>query len=155
MFSLCCRFAVVIPLTDNWDYYHGNFGDFTTWLGLQKTAFYTDSRAIAAWQSFIKHRLQHVNPYTGKAAVDDPAILAWETGNELQTSPSAWTIATAEYIKSLDPNHLVMDGHYGIDAGTLASQSVDIHSDHFYPIDNNVSAVGHVAGMWRSRANAA
>ena len=28
-----------------------------------------------------------------------------------------------------------MDGHYGVDSGTLPSQLVDIHSEHFYPID--------------------
>lgn len=121
-----CRAVLICDHADNWNYYHGGYHDFTDWLGLPKANFYTDSKAVAAWQSYVSHRLQHVNPYTGKPATEDPAILAWETGNELENPnpPSAWTIATAQFIKSIDKNHLVMDGHYGIDSGTLPSQDV-------------------------------
>jgi len=46
--------------------------------------------------------------------VDEPAILAWETGNELPNPPTAWSARISAYIKSLDSNHLVLDGTYGI-----------------------------------------
>jgi mannan endo-1,4-beta-mannosidase len=123
-----------IPLTDNYHYYHGGKHDFTDYLGLPEDAFWTDKNAIALFKQYIYERLNHVNLYTGKRAIDEECIAIWETGNEL-TSPSAWTIEIAQYIKSLDSNHLVMDGFSGIDAGTLQSESLDVYSVHFYPMD--------------------
>jgi hypothetical protein len=52
---------------------------------------------------------------------DDPAILAWETGNELnfdEINPGlptagemdAWVQELSAFIKDIDSNHLVMDG---------------------------------------------
>jgi|EP01044_Picomonas_judraskeda_P010152 mannan endo-1,4-beta-mannosidase len=60
-------------------------------------SFYTDQKAIAAFTTFISKRLHHVNPYTKRKAIDEPAIMAWETGNELKP-PASWTkqIAGAE-----------------------------------------------------------
>ena len=33
---------LILPLTDEWEYYHGGHRDFTTPLGLQSADFYTD-----------------------------------------------------------------------------------------------------------------
>lgn len=123
---------LIVPLTDNYHYYHGGKHDFTDWLDLPEAAFYSDERAIAAFEAFVTARLTHVNPYTGRAARDEPAICAWETGNEL-TAPANWTARVAAFIKAADPNHLVMDGYYGIAADHLTIAEVDIVSDHFYP----------------------
>jgi hypothetical protein len=98
----------------------------------------------------------HVNPYTGRTALSEPAILvgrvvmagsrlgicgptarthlvffsispqAWETGNELQP-PANWTGAIAAFIKSIDSNHLVLDGTYGINAEALPLPDVDLY----------------------------
>jgi len=38
----------------------------------------------------------------------------------------------AVHIKSIDKNHLVIDGKYGIDQRSLMNNDVDIVSDHFY-----------------------
>jgi len=78
--------------------------------------------------------LNHVSKYSGIAYKDDPAILAWETGNELD-SPSSWTQEISQFIKSIDSNHLVLDGNYGVNLDSLDITKVDIYSDHFYPID--------------------
>lgn len=137
---------IIAPLTNNGCHVAGCRMDFTTWLGLPNSSqFYTDASAIAAFREYVSRRLLHVNPYTGRMAKDEPAILAWESGNELTMlegnkggpPPSQWTRELAAYIKSLDPNHLFMDGAYGIDTGVLASQNVDIHSNHYYPADAN------------------
>ena len=56
----------------------------------------------------------------------DPAILAWETGNELQSVPIEWTSDITSYIKSLAPNHLTMDGSYGVQADALDLDTVDL-----------------------------
>ena len=129
---------ILVPLTDNWRYFHGGKHDFTTWCGSSdENAFYTLPCAIAAFKAYIAARLAHVNPYTGRAARDEPAVAAWETGNELGSATTAWTCAIADYIKSLDPNHLVMDGDLLASPDTpqhLAQcTAVDIFQQHFYP----------------------
>jgi mannan endo-1,4-beta-mannosidase len=123
-----------IPLTDNYHYYHGGKHCFTDWLGIPESEFYTNETAIAAFKEYIYQRLTHVNSFTKIAAKDDPAIMVWETGNELQ-APSAWTAEIAAYIKSIAPNQLVMDGNYGINVDSLNISDVDLYSDHFYPVD--------------------
>src|SRR5947209_12236185 len=53
---------------------------------------------------------------------------------------SAWTDQIAKYTKSIDPNHMVMDGHYGIqttcggttDTAALSLSSTDLVSNHAY-----------------------
>lgn len=59
--------------------------------------------------------------------------MAWETGNEL-LPPANWTGVIAEHVKSVDTNHLVLDGRYGIDPEALLLDTVDIYSDHYYPM---------------------
>ena len=125
---------LIIPLTDNYGYYHGGFRNFTDWLGLSPSDFYTNSSAISAFENYVSHLLDHVNQYTGIAYKNDPTILAWETGNEL-APPSSWTATISTYIKSVDPNHLVLDGSYGIEPTDLGLPNVDIYSDHFYPMN--------------------
>lgn len=89
-----------------------------------------------------------MNAVSGLRAADDPSIMAWETGNEL-SAPTNWTadIAGVEgrwalrrsvtnasehsespplaaFIKSIDPNHLVLDGNYGINSASLPTPQV-------------------------------
>ena len=47
-------------------------------------------QVIASFKDYIRHRLEHVNVVSGLRAADDPAIMAWETGNEL-SAPANWT----------------------------------------------------------------
>jgi hypothetical protein len=111
---------LIIPFTDEYKYYHGGIHSFLDWRGLSdQNSFYTDPRVIADYHNYLQTLITHTNQYTGVVLKDDPTILAWETGNELGWSASGWglaahadwTIKTAEFIKSLDPNHLVADGH--------------------------------------------
>lgn len=123
---------LIVPLTDNWKYYHGGKHSFTDWLGLPESDFYTNPQAISAFQDYISHRLLHVNAFTGRAAKDEPAIAMWETGNELD-SPTAWVDTIATFIKSIDTNHLVLDGNNPVDVSHLSISNVDAVSSHFYP----------------------
>eukprot|EP01105_Mastigella_eilhardi_P010665 TRINITY_DN2483_c1_g1_i1.p1 TRINITY_DN2483_c1_g1~~TRINITY_DN2483_c1_g1_i1.p1 ORF type:complete len:445 (-),score=112.24 TRINITY_DN2483_c1_g1_i1:76-1410(-) len=128
---------LVIPLTDNYHYYHGGKHDFCDWLGVDEKVFFTDTKVIAAYLDYVDTLIMHVNNYTGLALRDDPAIMAWETGNEL-SPPATWTQTVADHIKAVDPNHLVMDGRYGVDdIDALRIASVDIHSDHYYPMSTS------------------
>ncbi len=131
------RLRLIIPLVDNYHYYHGGKHTFTDWRGLPESAFYTDPTVINDFETYIRTLLTHVNAQTGLALIDDPTILAWETGNEL-TAPASWTATIATYIKSLDPHHLVMDGtqiHGRSPAETaadLAIPAIDIYTTHYY-----------------------
>ncbi len=129
---------LIIPLTDNWQYYHGSRFDYLRWLGLSTdddgALFYTDPDARAAYQRFVKQLLQHRNPYTGLRYVDDPTIMAWELGNELNGMTTDWVQANAAYVKKLAPRQLVAAGkQFGVDPAVLAARDVDISDSHYYP----------------------
>ncbi|KPV76197.1 glycoside hydrolase family 5 protein [Rhodotorula graminis WP1] len=141
---------LIIPLTDNYAYYHGGKYDFIGWAGADTndaSQFYYNDDVISLFKGYISVLLNHVNAYTGVALKDDPTIMAWETGNELGgymlgggAPPASWTKDIASYIKKLAPNHLVADGTDGLTdyGGSLATtgmkvSNVDLVTDHFYP----------------------
>lgn len=142
------QLRLIVPLTDNWHYYHGGKHDFTDWRKVPEDAFFTNSTVIGDFKKYITHVLRHVNPHTGLALKDDPTIMAWETGNELNPSDYKWTSAhvdwtrqIANHIKWLSPNALVMDGHHAsprttslLDAA-LSVWPVDLYSAHLYPLN--------------------
>lgn len=121
---------LIIPLTDNYAYYHGGKHDFTDWRGVPVGEFYTNPQVVRDFEAYIAHVLNHRNTLTGLALKDDPTVLAWETGNEIRP-PSAWTEEIAGFIKSVDRNHLVLDGHYGVDKNSLTLDTVDMVGAHF------------------------
>lgn len=130
---------LIVPLTDNGKHFAGGKRDFCRWCGLPDRGdgdplFYSDPCVVAAFKEFVRRRLNHVNPFTGRRAKDEPAIAVWETGNELNAT-AAWTRTIAAWIKSIDANHLVMDGTYGVRASHLLLGDVDLYTDHFYPPD--------------------
>ena len=147
---------LVIPLVDAYDYYIGGYRNFTDWLGLYSPSdcpsaacasqFYTNPKAIAAFEQYISVLLNHVNVYTGVANKDNPTIMSWETGNELSyglggaSEYTQWTATISAYIKSIAPKQLVMDGSIGIDPGDLKLPDVDIEDQHFYPMNNSMLA---------------
>lgn len=130
---------LIIPLTDNWHYYHGGKHTFTDWLGYpDENQFYTNPQVIGDFEQYIGILLNHVNSYTGIAYRNDPTILAWETGNEL-SAPFEWVQMIARYIKSIDHHHLVMDGNYEQANESsnfqqdLGIGAVDLYTGHYYP----------------------
>jgi hypothetical protein len=122
---------LVIPLVNNWPWMGGR-GEYAAFRGKDKNAFWTDPQLIADFEQTIKFVLTRTNTLTGVRYCDDKAVLCWETGNELD-SPAAWTREIAAYIKSLDTNHLVMDGNTsGMRSGSLEIPDVDIVTTHHY-----------------------
>jgi mannan endo-1,4-beta-mannosidase len=132
---------LIIPLTDNYHYFHGGKHTFTDWVGDgNENDFYTNSTVIADFETYIAHLLNHVNPRTGIALKNDPTIMAWETGNELNDATNSWTENIARYIKSLAPHQLVADGHptdWWGNTGQLQNPDVDMVTGHFYPPNNS------------------
>lgn len=125
---------LILPLIDNYEYYHGGIHTFAGWRGLPREAFYTDRQVIEDFKAYITLILTRVNSFTGVAYRDDPTILAWETGNELRP-PTAWTLEIAAHIDALAPRQLVADGNIEIDSAALSSPHIDMYSLHFYPMN--------------------
>jgi hypothetical protein len=124
---------LIIPLTDNWHYPAGGKHTFTDWRGIRdENQFYYNPQVINDFKTYISKLLNRVNIYTGIAYKNDPTILAWETGNELQP-PESWTQNISAYIKSIDKNHLVIDGRAGVDPNAARLNNIDILSNHYYP----------------------
>jgi mannan endo-1,4-beta-mannosidase len=124
---------LIIPLVDNWPWMGGR-AEYAGFRGKTKDNFWTDPQLIADFEQTIRFILTRTNTITGIRYADDPAVLCWETGNELD-SPVSWTREIAHYIKSLDTNHLVMDGFntaYLRDE-SLEIPDVDIVTTHHYP----------------------
>lgn len=124
---------LIIPLVDNWKW-QGGRGEYAAFRGKQPDDFWTDEQLIADFEETVRYVLTRVNTRTGVAYKDDPAILAWETGNELD-APPAWTARIAKLMKSIDPNHLVLDGAtlHGVSEASLADPNVDVVATHHYP----------------------
>ena len=145
---------LIIPLTDQWHYYHGGKHTFTSWRGYGDVSnqswshpqqeieahFYSDPTVISDFKEYVKHILNHTNKYTGKRLADDSTIMAWETGNEIYDAPAGWTQDMASFIKGLAPHTLVSDGaaanglHITFQR-VLDTPGIDIYGGHFYPLD--------------------
>lgn len=149
---------LLVPLTDNYDYYHGGKFDFLRWGGYNNLsgaaggddatnalvrAFYTDAAVVGAFKAYVRGWLAgHVNPYTGLTYGEDPTVFAVETGNELggpvfgdMDVPVEWTRDVARLVKEVAPGKLVVDGTYGVSGTHLEVEEVDLFSDHFYPVN--------------------
>ena len=124
---------LIIPLVNNWKW-QGGRGEYAGFRGKAPNDFWTDPQLIADFEKTVRYVLLRTNTLTGVRYCDDQAILCWETGNEL-SSPAAWTREITRYLKSLDHNHLVMDGVNGarLRSDSLTDPNVDIVTTHHYP----------------------
>ena len=123
---------IIIPLVDNW-WWWGGPKEYALFRGKMKEEFWTDSLLIADFKKTIDFIVNRVNTYTGVPYSQDKAILGWETGNELQC-PFQWTKEIAAYIKSLDTNHLVIEGTNNRDVSdeALVDPNIDVLTNHYY-----------------------
>lgn len=130
---------LVIPLVNNWEWMGGR-PNYAAFRGLESDAFWTDRQLIEDFKLTIEHVLGRVNTVTGIPYRDDPTIMAWETGNELQNPPE-WGIEITRYMRSLDPNHLIIDGfhaihtdghHVWVQPYSIEEPSIDLINTHHY-----------------------
>lgn len=71
--------------------------------------YYTDSTVKDGFKDLLKTFALRKNHYTGVHYKDDKAILAWEFGNEVPNNQGFWIAEMADYLKNIDPNHLIAD----------------------------------------------
>ncbi len=121
---------LIIPLVDQWSWVGGTT-EYAAFRGLSQDAFWTDATVRSDFLETVRLVVSRVNTVTGVPYADDPAILAWETGNELD-APADWTAEIAATIKDLDANHLVVDGTFGIAPNSLDNEDIDVVSNHYY-----------------------
>lgn len=128
------RIRVIFSLSAEWGDYLGGIGEYAAWRGKDRGAFYTDEQLKADFKQTLQYVVNRRNTVTGRRYRDDKAILAWQLGNELRNAPLAWEGEMADYLKSLDPNHLVMAGN---DARVPLDppENLDILVRHYYRTD--------------------
>lgn len=140
---------LIIPLVDHWHWIGGMDGyvamagvEINTTSSLDPNAwqFYTNADARAYFKQMITHLMDRTNTITGVKYKDDPAILCWETGNELAAYDDVnnpvfnqeWTTDIAAHIKSTGINQLILDGKMDATSESLKDDNIDILGSHYY-----------------------
>jgi len=123
---------VIIPFIDNWKWW-GGIKACAEFRGKGAGDFWTDEQLFEDYKQIVSFVINRTNTITGVKYKDDKAILAWETGNEL-ACPVEWTAKAAAFIKSIDQNHLVIDGYHTetLRAQSLEDKNIDVITTHHY-----------------------
>jgi mannan endo-1,4-beta-mannosidase len=123
---------VIVPFVDNWPWW-GGIREYAGFRGKPKEAFWDDRQIIDDFKATIRFLVTRRNTVTGILYKDDKALLGWETGNELD-APFSWTSDIAGYLKSLDSNHLVIEGKHApeLSEEAVADSNIDVVTTHHY-----------------------
>jgi mannan endo-1,4-beta-mannosidase len=123
---------IIFPFIDNWKWW-GGIGAAAAFRNKEAKDFWTDPELFEDYKQIVAYVINRTNSVTGVKYRDDKAILAWETGNEL-VCPHEWTANAAAYIKSLDQNHLVIDGYHttNLRNESIQDEKIDIVTSHHY-----------------------
>ncbi len=129
------RVRLILPFVDQWSWWGGT-AELAGFRGKKPEEVWTDPQLIQDFKDIITFVLSRVNTVTGVCYRDDKAILAWETGNELHAPPE-WTRQIVAHIKSLDPQHLVLDGTHRevLLESSLDDPNIDFVQTHHYEKD--------------------
>ena len=127
----------VLFLNNSWEW-SGGYGQYLEWATGEKTLiplvdgywpfmqqmrkFQVCKPAQELFYNHIRAIVGRTNSITGKPYRDDPAIFAWQIGNEprcfsddsaVRDGFIAWLTESARIIKELDPNHMLSTGNEG------------------------------------------
>ncbi len=127
----------VLYLNNSWEW-SGGYGQYLEWATGEKTLiplidgywpfmqqmrkFQTSAPAQQLFYNHVRAIVGRTNSLTGKPYREDPAIFAWQIGNEprcfsddqaVRDGFIGWLTESARLIKELDPNHLVSTGNEG------------------------------------------
>jgi mannan endo-1,4-beta-mannosidase len=112
-----------------------------------------NEKAHELFYQYVRDIIGRTNRYTNVAYVDDPAIMAWQIGNEPRAfseeakEPFAqWLAEASALIRSLDKNHLISigsEGIWGCENDTAlyervsADPNIDYMNAHIWPYNWN------------------
>jgi hypothetical protein len=125
--------------------------EFSALSGKEKGSFWIDEQVKADFRHLLGFVLNRRNTVNGILYKDDPAILAWQLGNEFDSyyadrklDPrvwvpriTQWSLEMAAYIRTVDHNHLIMEAG-GDRAALIASADIDVMSSHLYEYWNRL-----------------
>lgn len=126
--------------------------EFSDLSGKPKGSFWTDESVKDDFKHFLQFILNRKNTVNGILYKNDPAILAWQLGNEFgsyagdrkldykEWSPRilSWSKEMAAFIKKTDLNHLIMEAGGINRSAMLTDPNIDLISDHLYEYWNRM-----------------
>ncbi len=129
--------------------------------------FYTNGTARQLYREHLAKIATRRNSVTGTLYRDDPAIFGYELMNEAQcltgrwAERRAWIKEMSDYLKSLDPDHLIAPGDWGYRSSAErrewiadhALPSIDYCDVHNYPRDDHDSFVDSPTALGEFIAN--
>ena len=127
----------VLYINNSWEW-SGGYGQYLEWATGEKTliplidgywpfmqqmrGFQTCTEAQELYFNHLRNIVGRTNSITGKPYSEDPAIFAWQLGNEprcfsddpvIRDGFIGWMTKAASMVKELDPNHLLSTGNEG------------------------------------------
>ncbi len=128
----------VLYVNNSWEW-SGGYGQYLEWATGEKALlplevgywpfmqqmakFQTCKEAQELYFNHLRNIVGRTNSLTGKPYKEDPAIFAWQLGNEprcFSDDPAArdgfigWMTEAARIVKEIDPNHLLSTGNEGV-----------------------------------------
>ena len=128
----------VLYLNNSWEW-SGGYGQYLEWATGEKALipleagywpfmqqmrkFQTSKESQELFFNHVRKIVGRTNSVTGKPYSEDPAIFAWQIGNEprcfsdepeIRDGFIGWMTETARIIKGIDPNHLLCTGNEGL-----------------------------------------
>jgi mannan endo-1,4-beta-mannosidase len=158
------KMVAVLYLNNSWEW-SGGYGFYLEHAGLgpqprpneagypafmqAMTQYATNEKAHQLFYDYVKFIVSRTNRYTGVAYKDDPAIMAWQIGNEPRAFSTEalpafekWLAEASALIRSLDPNHLISigsEGAWGCEGDfdcwerITADKNIDYANIHLWP----------------------
>lgn len=161
----------IIALANYWEEL-GGICQYNKWAGVSESEgcgsesmeiFINGSEQQQLYKDYVKMILNRVNTETGVAYKDDPAIFSWEIINEGRNPGGDpqdlrdWYQEIAQFIKSIDSNHLVSTGEEGFEENTPAEYSKDQYSNTYvlraqlgtsYLMNTNIPEIDYGSAHW-------
>lgn len=149
--------TAVIYLNNSWEW-SGGYGFYLKYAGYgdaptqrnggykayvdYASQFVKSDKAKQIFYNYIEELVGRTNSVTGKAYRDDPAIMAWQIGNEPRSFSedgkpllAEFLHRSAELIRGADPNHLVSvgsEGSVGCEDDLELYEQIHLSSDFDY-----------------------